>query len=352
MKANGILETKRLILRPWEEKDAENLYEYAKDPEVGPIAGWPPHTSLENSLGIIRDVLSVPETYAICLKEDCKAIGSIGLKMGDATDMTDREDECELGYWLGKPFWGHGIMPEAAKELIRHGFEELHMQAIWCGYYDGNEKSKRVQEKCGFIYHHTTEGLEVKLMGDVRTGHTGLLTKERWEKDKQSVQILKAVPEDAEEMLRAMKQLGGETENLTFGADGLSVSIEEEAKYIEKVNRSMSSAMFVAKKNGRIVGIASFMGMHGERMKHRGEFAVSVLKDQWGQGIGSMLLETALDFAKNSAGAEIVSLEVRSDNVRAIRLYKKYGFQKHGCFPGFFKIDGEYVDFDLMSLRL
>ena len=87
-------------------------------------------------------------------------------------------------------------------------------------------------------------------------------------------------------------------------------------------------------------------------MKHRGEFGVSVLKCEWGQGIGSMLLEAIIDFAKNVAHAEIISLEVRSDNERAIKLYEKYGFEKIGCFKGFFKIEGEYVDFDLMNLYL
>ena len=67
--------------------------------------------------------------------------------------LTDKDDECELGYWLGKPFWGQGIMPEAVKEMIRHAFEDLDMQKIWIGYYEGNTKSKRVQEKCGFLVY-------------------------------------------------------------------------------------------------------------------------------------------------------------------------------------------------------
>ena len=173
--------TERLILRPWNEKDAESLYEYAKDPDVGYPAGWPAHTSVENSRDIIKNVLSAPETYAVCLKEDNKAIGSIGLKTGEATDMTDKEDECELGYWIGKPFWGQGIIPEAARALISHAFENLEMNVIWCGYYDGNEKSKRVQEKCGFTYHHRTEEAEVPLLSEVRVGHVTKLSKEDWE---------------------------------------------------------------------------------------------------------------------------------------------------------------------------
>lgn len=175
-----ILNTERLILRPWEETDAESLYEYAKDPEVGPIAGWPVHTSIENSLEIIKTVLSAPEIYAICLKEDNKAIGSIGLQLNGSTDMTDKDDECELGYWIGKPFWGNGYVPEAVNELLRHGFENLNMNIIWCGYYDGNVKSKRVQEKAGFIYHHTCNDVPVPLMGETRVGHTNYMTREQW----------------------------------------------------------------------------------------------------------------------------------------------------------------------------
>ena len=158
-----MIETERLILRPWKESDAESLYEYAKDPAIGPIAGWPPHQSVDESLDVIRNVFNGDQCYAICEKENDKAIGAIELKLKGHTDMTDKEDECELGYWIGKPFWGRGYMPEAVRELLRHGFENLGMTTIWCGYYDGNEKSKRVQEKCGFKPYRA-------LMMDTRIG--------------------------------------------------------------------------------------------------------------------------------------------------------------------------------------
>ena len=127
-----ILETERLILRPWEETDAEECYKYAKDPRVGPIAGWPVHTSEEDSRQVIRNVLMVPETYAIVLKEIGIPIGSIGLHHND---LAEKEDEAELGYWLGVNYWGQGLVPEAARELLRHAFEDLKLARTWCRQY-------------------------------------------------------------------------------------------------------------------------------------------------------------------------------------------------------------------------
>lgn len=172
-----ILETKRLILRPWQESDAESLYEYAKSPEVGPIAGWPVHTSVQNSREIIKSVLAVPETYAVCLKEDNRAIGSIGLMIGKASNLDIPDDEGEIGYWIGVPFWGQGLIPEACEELIRHAFEDLKLKNLWCGYFDGNEKSKRAQEKCGFKYDYTIKDVYWPLMDDIRTEHITKFTK-------------------------------------------------------------------------------------------------------------------------------------------------------------------------------
>ena len=159
---------------------ADSLFEYAKDPEVGPIAGWPPHRSREESLDVIRNVLNGRECYAICEKGNPKAIGAIELILNRHNDTENHDEECELGYWLGKPFWGRGYMPEAAREMIRHGFEDLGMNTIWCGYFEGNQKSKRVQEKIGFVYHHTREKVSVPLMKEVRTEHRNIMTKERW----------------------------------------------------------------------------------------------------------------------------------------------------------------------------
>ena len=175
------LETKRLILRPWDVRDAEDLFLYAADPAVGPIAGWPPHQSVEESRRVIETILTPPDNFAVCRKEDGRPIGAVGLRRAGVTDLTDRPDECELGYWLGKPFWGRELIPEAAEEVLRHAFQDLGMTKVWCGYYEGNLRSKRVQEKLGFRYQWTTEGLDVPQLGEKRTGHVSVLTRESWE---------------------------------------------------------------------------------------------------------------------------------------------------------------------------
>ena len=151
-----ILETKRMLLRPWEESDAEECYKYAKDPLVGPIAGWPVHTSVGNSRQVIRDFLMVPETYAIVLKETDLPVGSIGLHHND---LAKKEDEAELGYWLGVPYWGRGLVPEASRELLRHAFEELGMESVSARALSKNARSCHVLQKAGFRFVSEEDGM-------------------------------------------------------------------------------------------------------------------------------------------------------------------------------------------------
>ena len=174
------METERLILRKWVDSDAAELFRYAQSEEIGPITGWPPHKTIEESLTIIQTIYQRQDAYAIVLKETGLPIGCVSLM--DAREK--KEDECELGFWLGRPYWNGGIMTEAVREMLRYGFEERKLSKIWCGYYEGNERSKRVQEKCGFTPYCIHENQFVELMNEYRTDHMNLLTKEDWEKQK------------------------------------------------------------------------------------------------------------------------------------------------------------------------
>ena len=97
--------------------------------------------------------------------------------------------------------------------------------------------------------------------------------------------IREATPKDAEKIIAYLAQVGGETDYLSFGKEGLPISIEEEEKFIQNINKEEHSVLYVVWKNGEIIGDASLSGF-SRRMSHRAEFGISVVKSEWGQGIG------------------------------------------------------------------
>lgn len=166
------------------------------------------------------------------------------------------------------------------------------------------------------------------------------------------ITIRQAQADDAQAILELSKVFGSETDNLSFGEEGLPITVEQEREFLLTQSKAEKDIFLVAIKDGEIVGTGNYAAFPRKRMAHRGKIGMSIRKSAWGLGIGSMLLEKLLEFAKITAGAEIVSLEVRSDNERAINLYKKFGLKKVGCFKGYFKIDNELIDFDIMEKYL
>ena len=160
-----------------------------------------------------------------------------------------------------------------------------------------------------------------------------------------------AVPTDAAQLLDYLKQVGGETDNLSFGSNGIPFTIEQEAALLERIANNPRSSFFLALDGKKIVGNACVDGSANPRFCHRRNLAITVLRDYWGQGIGTGLMEQMLAFCRES-GAELVSLEVRSDNGRVKALYRKFGLVSYGTFPKYFKIDGQYFDVDCMILKL
>ena len=164
------------------------------------------------------------------------------------------------------------------------------------------------------------------------------------------IRIEKAAPSDAAMLLEYLKQVGGETDNLTFGPEGMPFSVEAEAEFISGMENSTDNTMLLAKCDEKIVACASLNHLP-RRMRHRGDFAISVAKEYWNKGIGSQLIDKIILFARQN-DFEIIDLQVRSDNKRAIHLYEKYGFKKIGEHPAFFKIGDEKISFGIMCLEL
>ena len=145
------METDRILLRPWRESDAEALFKYASDPDVGPRAGWPPHKSVEESLMIIRTVFNTPTMWAVELKETGEPIGCVGYLPASNSNLNIPQDQCEVGYWIGKPYWGRGICTEALRLVIDYCFNVKHFTVLWGDFFPSNPASGRVMTKCGFL---------------------------------------------------------------------------------------------------------------------------------------------------------------------------------------------------------
>lgn len=170
------LETERLSLRMFTEADAEGLYAYAKNPNVGPHAGWKPHESVSESAEIIRDLFGPAESWAIRLRGEDRIIGAIGLEPDRHRDENSRE----IGYSLAEDMWGKGLMTEACREVIRFAFEELQLPIVSICTSPSNSRSQRVIEKCGFVYEGTLRRSYQTYTGECRDSRCYSLLREEY----------------------------------------------------------------------------------------------------------------------------------------------------------------------------
>ena len=153
--SNVILETDRLILRAWEITDLDDFFEYASVEGVGEKAGWEHHKSKDKSLEILKMFMEEKKVFAIVLKENQKAIGSIGIEeLGEELDKDlDNLSGRELGYVLNKDYWNKGIMTEAVSKVIDYCFNTLKLNFLMASYFNHNIASKKVLENLNFKFY-------------------------------------------------------------------------------------------------------------------------------------------------------------------------------------------------------
>ena len=144
------IETERIKLRSWRDEDAETLFKYASDPEVGPRAGWPPHKSIEESLEIIRTIFNSDHIWAIELKATGEPIGCMGYMVSGESNIDIGQNDAEVGYWVARPYWNRGICTEALRLIIDYCFTVKGFNTLWADYFPENPASGKVMEKCGF----------------------------------------------------------------------------------------------------------------------------------------------------------------------------------------------------------
>lgn len=175
---NVILKTECILLRPWQQDDLDDFYEYASVNGVGQMAGWLPHENKEVSKSILDNFIGGKKTFALVYQE--KVIGSLGIDEYDEKKFPEfNELACrEIGYVLSKDYWGRGLMQEAVKETIKWLFESEKLDLILCGHFTSNRQSARVQEKCGFRFYRT--GKYETRFGTVEDAVINILRREDW----------------------------------------------------------------------------------------------------------------------------------------------------------------------------
>ena len=175
-----IIETERLVLRPFKWDDLDDFFAYASVEGVGEMAGWPHHENKDKSKEILTRFIDEDKTFALCLKENGRVVGSLGVEFYGAEDKLTEFDGYkgrEIGYVLARDQWGKGLMAEAVKAVINYLFDEKDLDFLTCGYYDFNNQSRRVQEKCGFKPYRKLN-MDTR-MGTVEPGVLNLLSNPR-----------------------------------------------------------------------------------------------------------------------------------------------------------------------------
>lgn len=164
--------------------------------------------------------------------------------------------------------------------------------------------------------------------------------------------IRKATKSDAKAIIEYIETVSGESDYLTFGEGEFSLTVEQQEGFIDKISNQKNALFIIAEVEGKIVGNLSFSGGTKPRILHTGEFGVSVLKEYWGQGIGTKLIKYLIDWAKKSGTIRKINLRVRSDNYSAIQVYKKLGFNEEGLLTREFFINNKFYDSIFMGLTI
>lgn len=171
-------------------------------------------------------------------------------------------------------------------------------------------------------------------------------------KNGKTLNIRKAVVQDAENLLAYCNLVGGESNFLTYGENGCNRTVEQERQFLEELQNQPNSVFLLGFIEGELVCSVNLSAESKERLAHNCELGITVRKKVWGLGAGSVLMQELIDFAKHTPTLRVIHLGVYANNEPAIHLYQKFGFQTVGRFKDYFSVDGRYYDELLMDLYL
>jgi RimJ/RimL family protein N-acetyltransferase len=170
--------------------------------------------------------------------------------------------------------------------------------------------------------------------------------------DGRTLVVRTAVPDDAPAVLGYVHAVSAESTFLAFGPGEFEFTEAEERTFIGDARGTPNALFLLGAIDGGLVSVLTFAGSHRPRLRHCGEFGISVRKAHWGLGIGGHMLDALIDWARAGGLVTKINLRVRTDNRRAIALYERKGFVREGTLTRDKRIDGVYYDNHLMGLQL
>ncbi|UCD48560.1 MAG: GNAT family N-acetyltransferase [Phycisphaerales bacterium] len=171
-------------------------------------------------------------------------------------------------------------------------------------------------------------------------------------RDRRTAMIREAVPDDAVRLLHYLDEVTGETDFLAMGPGELNWPEEKERQFIEDHHRADNKLLLVAEIEGQIAGILGYTGDDRPRLRHTGEFGITISRAFWGLGLGTALMQRMIAWARTSGIVRKIGMRVRTDNERALSLYDRFGFVREGVVTRQFAVAGRFHDAYLMGLEI
>ena len=289
------LETVRLLVRPFQEEDADAFFACCQNPNLGNNAGWAPHKTIEESREILQNVFIGQENiWAMILKDAQQLIGSIGI----VPDPKRENPQVRmLGYWLDEAHWGKGYMTEAVQAILNYGFNELQLSLITANCYPHNKRSQQVLERNGFIYEGVLHQAELTYNGNIFDHLCYYLPN-----------ICQPAPQDYDEILEVWEASVRHTHHFLT---------EEHIQFYKPLVRNHylpAVELYIIRDAGR--KIVAFMGLSDELIE-----MLFVNPGEQGKGYGKRLLEYA------TRKKQLDKVDVNEQNEKALSFYLHMGFQ-------------------------
>lgn len=310
------LETVRLLIRPFQEEDADAFFACCQNPNLGNNAGWAPHKTIEESRKILQDVFIGQENiWAMILKDTQQLIGSIGI----VPDPKRENPQVRmLGYWLDEAHWGKGYMTEAVQAVLNYGFNELQLSLITANCYPHNKRSQQVLERNGFIYEGVLHQAELTYNGNIFDHLCYYLPN-----------ICQPAPQDYDEILEVWEASVRHTHHFLT---------EEHIQFYKPLVRNHylpAVELYIIRDAGR--KIVAFMGLSDELIE-----MLFVYPGEQGKGYGKRLLEYA------TQKKQLDKVDVNEQNEKALSFYLHMGFQ----IIGRDETDGMGKPYPILHLQL